>query len=214
MNKINNKFLIVLSCVLIISGVYVYTSNTSESLAADSEGLTSSLGGSPVSDFTTPDQKITEDVSFIDTLSSLTQINIDTSLFSSKAFNDLKDNTVKLAPGATGRPNPFAPIDPNATSGTETIGSPVITNPPSQITDRTVIFNGTMNTSSGASSAYFEYGPTEALGRVTPPAEQSLIGTFIKKVVNLNPKTTYFYRASARVNGTVVFGDVVSFTTN
>lgn len=214
MNKIHNKFLIVLSFALIVSGIYVYTSNTSKSFAADSDGLTSSLGSSPVSGLTTPDEKIVSDVSFIDTLSSLTQINIDASLFSSKAFNDLKDNTVKLAPGATGRPNPFAPIDPNATSGTETIGSPVLTNQPSQITDKTVIFNGTLNTSASVSSAYFEYGTTEDLGKVTPPADQSLIGTFIKKVVNLNPKTKYFYRASARINGTVVFGDVVSFTTN
>ena len=89
----------------------------------------------------------------------------------------------------------------------------VVTDTPTQITDKTAVFNGTIN-ESGAKDTYFEYGITPQLGTVTPIVKQSLVGTFIKNVLGLTPKTNYFYKACAKINNVPLCGEVVSFITN
>jgi len=213
MNTTHNKFLIILSLILILSGIYLYFSNGTKSEAADSSSsLVSSNGQSPVSGFSSNGETSSVDLSFVNTLTSLTTITINTSLFSDQSFNSLKDNTVKLETNViTGRVNPFAPIDSSLSSVSIV---PITTNTPTQITDKTTILNGSTSSSVGVTGAYFEYGLTEALGINTPVVSQSLIGTFMQKIVNLKPKTTYFFRANAKINGVLQRGDILSFTTN
>lgn len=210
--KSYNKLLIVCSVLLLLVGVYSYFSYGVHSEAADTtSSLVSSTGGSTPTNSST-DQQIALDTAFLSSLVSLNHIKIDDSLFANQSFKLLHDNTVTLEQGTLGRVNPFAPIDGVSASASAPI-SPVITNEPSQITNKTAVLNGSINSADPITASYFEYGPTPAFGQTTTMVSQSLVGTFIAKIGNLSSGTTYFYRAVAKINGTIVYGDVVSFNT-
>lgn len=218
MKKIYNKFLIVSTIALFIGGVYLYFSNNLNSgtimPVAFGSSLASSTGALPLTVPTSAQDKISSDISFLTILASLKVIKIDTSIFADKSFNALLDNGVKLVPVAPGRINPFAPIDKISVVNATIQVSKVVTDEPTQITGSTVILNGTINTVSGVTDTYFEYGATTNLGTTTASVKQSLVGTFIKSVLGLNPKTNYFYKACANLDKVAYCGDVVSFTTN
>jgi hypothetical protein len=209
-----NKFLIVFAVVLLIGGVYTYFSyglNAQAALGGVSSN--SSLESAAASGYnSSTDAKIASDTAFLTSLTSLTRITIDTTLFNNISFKLLKDNNVKLEPVISGRPNPFVPVD-SATLTASAVSS-VITNDATQIAGTSAIFNGTVNSALGATNAYFEYGTTDKLGKATREATLSLVGTFVIPITGLAPRTTYFYRAAARVNKVVLYGDIVSFTTN
>lgn len=208
MRKIYHKFLIVFVITIIFGGLYVYSSNSLKSEAA----LSSSLGNS-LPQSSSSDDKIASDISFISTLVNLNRITIDTTLFENKAFQLLKDNTVKLEPVPSGRENPFAPLE-SGSFASSPYSSPLKTNEPIDVTDKTAVLSGSVNNVDGVNSGYFEYGLTEELGQKTNTSNTSLIGTFISNITNLNPTTTYFYRACARIGGSNLCGNIVSFETN
>jgi len=215
MNKFFNKFLIVMVGIILLSGLYIFFSDSLNSEAAGSStdsSLSSSTGANPAS-VATIDQKIAEETAFISTLASITDIKIESALFSNKLFTDLKDNNVDLQEDSVGRINPFALIDANSAQNIASFAPGVVTNAATQITNKGAIFSGTV-TGPNVTSTYFEYGITESLGKVTPPVKQSLIGGFVTTINGLNSKTQYFYRADAKVNGVPIQGTVVSFTTN
>lgn len=220
MRNIYNKFLIVSTIALLIGGVYLYnlnhlnyTKNTPvafNSLLASSSDSLASIQSSGAQE-----NKISSDVSFLTTLVSLKNIKIDTTLFTNKSFNVLKDNAVKLEPVVAGRANPFAPINASTAGvGTDGSTSKVVTDQPTQVTNTTAVLNGTVNVTNGVTDTYFEYGTTESLGTNTATVKQSLVGTFIKNILGLTPKTNYFFKACAKINNVALCGDVVSFTTN
>ncbi|MFA5827717.1 MAG: hypothetical protein WC839_04495 [Candidatus Paceibacterota bacterium] len=217
MKIIYNKFLIISMIVILIGGAYLYFSNDLNSgtivPVAFGSSLTSSTGveSFPASSFI--GDKISSDISFLTTLVSLKKIKIDTSLFTNKSFNALQNNAVKIEPVIAGRINPFAPIDTNMISNILST-SKVVTDQPTQVTDKTAVLNGTINTVNGVTDTYFEYGTTVNLGIVTAIVKQSLVGTFIKNVLGLTPKTNYFFKACAKINNIAFCGEVVSFTTN
>jgi hypothetical protein len=216
MNTISNKLLAALALLLILSGGYVYFSQNLDVSAADSSSsLVSTSGNLPTAGAlgNTKSAKISEDTAFLYTLTSLTRIKIDTSLFTDPSFSALTDNTVVLEPAVAGRPNPFAPIDRGVPLANAPIAL-VVTNQPDQITAKSALLNGTTNNTPGVTSVYFEYGPTATLGKVTPVAKQSLIGSFGANITGLVHSTTYFYRAVAKINNTLFYGDIVSFNTN
>ncbi|MFA6251143.1 MAG: hypothetical protein WC603_00750 [Candidatus Paceibacterota bacterium] len=208
-----NKFLIVSTLFLLIGGFYLYSSRDLKSESLIPVAFGSSLASSTEGESATSPlgSDITSDISFLSTLVALKTISIDTTLFSNKSFNLLIDNTVKIEPVVPGRPNPFAPVDSNGNSIPQ--GSSIITESATQITDKTAVLNGTMNITNGVTDTYFKYGTTENLGLVTTKVEQSLVGTFIKNVLGLNPRTTYFFKACAKVNNAELCGEIVSFTT-
>ncbi len=210
MKKTYHKFLIIFTLLIVIGGVYSYFSNSLTSEAA----LSSSLGESQEGDLNyTSDNKIASDIAFISSLLSLTKLNIDTTLFMNKSFQSLRDNTVKLDLGVSGRVNPFAPVGTSFNQN-NVADSLVSTKDPIDIQSDTVMLSGIVNKTIGVSNAYFEYGLTEELGTKTIPTTISLIGTFISNVTELNSATTYFYKACARVDGITLCGDIVSFKTN
>lgn len=193
-----------------MGGVYLYFSNSLTSEAALSSSLDSSMENNLS---ISSDNKIASDIAFISSLLSLTKINIDTNLFENKSFTSLRDNTVKLEIGVSGRINPFAPVGMDFIQNNIS-DSPVFTNNPMEIKDTTVILSGLLSNTTGVSNAYFEYGLTEELGIKTAPATVSLIGTFASNVTKLTSTTTYFYKACAKINGATLCGDIVSFDTN
>lgn len=214
MRRIYNKFLVISTIGLIIGGVYLHFShklNTDIVNVAFGSSLVSTID--PSLETNTLDQKINSDISFLTTLVSLKKINIDTTLFSNKSFNALENNAVKIEPVLAGRPNPFAPV--NQTNIANQVSAlKVITDQVSGITGTTAVFNGTVNVATGVTDTYFEYGLTDKVEIPTSTVKQSLVGTFIKNVSGLTPKTTYFYRACAKINGIKLCGDTVSFNTN
>jgi hypothetical protein len=221
MHRTYNKFLIVIAIAILLSGAYVYFSHDLDAQAASTNqngsSLVSSNGSSKSPALDSKNAKISEDTAFLTTLTSLNKLKIDTSIFSRQSFMSLRDNTVTLEQVTPGRPNPFAPINSenNSTTNVETQASPVTTNEATEITTNSALLNGTIDSSiSGVTSSYFEYGPTEALGTVTPTAKQSLIGTFFTNLTGLKPKTKYYFSAVAKINGALNYGEIVSFTTN
>jgi len=209
MKKTHHKILIIALILLVVGGSYTYFSHSLTSEASGSSSLTSSLGAN--NSILPSSSKIASDIAFISTLASLSHITIDTSLFSNKSFKNLKDNTVFLADGPTGRVNPFAPVDNNLAQ--ISLNSPVSTNNPLDIKSDSAVLSGTINSIVKVSNAYFEYGPDNKLGKTTSDANVSLIGGFVSSLSGLKTNTSYFYKACAKINGSVSCGDINSFTT-
>ncbi|MDE2031124.1 MAG: hypothetical protein KGI58_02600 [Patescibacteria group bacterium] len=218
MNYLYNKIIIAFAIIMLLGGVYTYFSNGLNAQAANStpdSSLSSSAQSDPLNAGVSNNSsnKITQDTSFLYALASLNSIKIDTSIFGNPLFNTLNDNTVTLDPVVPGRSNPFAPIDKNAPLTTAQI-SPVTTNIPTQVTNNSAIFNGRTSSMNGVSNVFFEYGTTQSLGKTTQDIKQSLVGTFSTSISGLTSSTMYFYRAVAKINGNVEYGDIVSFSTN
>jgi len=157
---------------------------------------------------------VSSDIAFLKTLVSLKKINLDTSFLSSLPFKSLKNNTVKIETIAPGRTNPFAPTSSIQTVNTN-VAPTVVTNQASDITDKTATLNGSVNTTGTVSSSYFEYG-TATVGEtnIIADAKMSLVGTFVKNITGLTPKTSYFYKACSKINNISSCGEIVPFTTN
>ncbi len=213
MNKTYHKFLILFSILILVAGVYFYFSNSLKSeasLTSSASSLQSSLDGNGLTSST---NKITSDIAFISTLASLSRINIDTTLFTNKSFQALNDNSVKLEVGIPGRINPFAPIGNNPLLNT-IYPSQVVTNTPLEIKSKTAVLSGTVDSTTGVTDAYFEYGLTKNLASKSTMSTVSLIGVFISNITGLKPETTYFYKACSKINGATFCGDIISFNTN
>ena len=214
MKKTHNKFLIISTLILFV-GAYLYFSGDLKSKpfvqVAYGSSLESSVGGTP-STPTPSSGDVSSDTAFLASLMSLKDIKIDVSLFSNKSFMALQNNAIKIDTVEPGRKNPFSPIDTSKPVNIIPVAK-VVTDQPTGITDKSAILNGTINTATGVTDTYFEYGTTTNLGTVTQFASPSLVGTFIKNVLGLTPKTGYFFKSCAKINNVATCGDVVSFTT-
>lgn len=216
-----NRFVLTAFSIIILSVGYLYFAN--ELRTGDIVGVAyGSLSSSATASESTPgvnknpsiNSKITSDISFLSTLASLKNIKIDTSFFTNNLFTKLKSNSVSIGKATPGRLNPFAPID-EASVARNVVINLVTTGQATQITNKTAVLNGALGTLSGVTDVYFEYGETEALKSSTDVVkQQSLVGSFVKSISDLNSKTVYFYKACAKIGGTSVCGDVVSFATN
>jgi len=113
----------------------------------------------------------------------------------------------------SGRTNPFAPMTATQIS-TESSGPSVVTDQPTDITTNSAVLNGLVSSSENITDTYFQYGSSAQGTSLIATAKQSLVGTFINNIVGLIPKTTYFYKACAKINNIANCGDVISFTTN
>jgi hypothetical protein len=209
----SKKFLKGVVALVILLAVYLHFSSSPKSEADTTSPLSSSLIDPSVGALpSASDSQIAQDTAFLQTLTSLTRIKIDVSLFSSKSFMSLKNNEVPIDPVVAGRPNPFASIDLATSQTNTTNASQVTTETPTQITSTTALFGGITNVS--ASNSYFEYGTATTLGKSTSPGLLSLVGTFNAKVTGLTPKTQYYVRAVSKIAGVLTYGDIVSFNTN
>lgn len=213
MHKKYNKFLIISTTFIALGIVFFYSLNDIQN-----EKIIPVVYGSSLVSSTTVDNssstssKITSDFSFLSSLFSLKKMSIDTSFFSDKNFNSLKNNSVTLEKVVPGRNNPFAPIGNEG--GVITNTSKITTNNATLITNNSVTLNGSVNVVEGVGDVYFKYGLTNDLGTISPAVKQQMVGTFIKNILGLNSKTTYYYTACAKINNLESCGDVVSFITN
>lgn len=221
MKKKYNKFLIVSTVFLFIGGVYLYSSSSLTSSnniipVAYGSSLASSASAAdsltPTSSSTT--EGVSADIAFLASLASLKDIKMDKAIFNLQSFKALKNNSVKIDPVTPGRLNPFSPIESTNVVNVNSIPI-VVTNTPTQITDKTAVLNGTVNTRDTVTDTYFEYGlSSTGVGNIPTVAKVSLVGTFVKNIIGLNSKTTYYFKACARINNIVNCGEIVPFTTN
>lgn len=206
----HNKFLIVSFIGFIILGFYVYFYNDMSEASGDS-AMTSSLTTTAVAPTSGASNEAATDTAFLMKLASLTKIKIDTSLFSDQSFKILVDNNIKLESVPYGRPNPFSP-----TSERSAVIKPsfyIRTSPATLITMKSAVLNGSLEGAT-SNSIYFEYGETLTLGKVTSKVTPTSNGSFSSSLNLLPPKTTFFYRAAANINGVISFGNIMSFNTN
>lgn len=218
MKRKYKKFLVVSTIFIALGGVYLYfaeevKSEKVVSVAYGSSLVSSTTNGEDASALSFLGDKLNSDVSFLSSLVSLKKITIDTTLFTNKSFTSLKNNTVKLDPVSPGRQNPFSPIGSDGLSSVYSSTSKVVTEKAVQITGTSATFNGLVNVTDGVTDTYFRYGNTKDVSITTAIVKQSLIGAFIKNVSGLTPKTTYFYKACARINNAETCGEIETFTT-
>ena len=215
MKSTQHTLLIGFALTLLLGTGFLYFSHSFSSEAADptTSSLSSSNTTNTSATSSSADGDINAQTAFLATFTSLKTIKIDTTLFSNPLFEALHDNSVAIEPVTPGRPNPFAPIDTTVSVATAAL-APVVTNPAAQITTSSAVLNGAINGTSPATSVYFEYGATPTLGKTTQSVNQSLVSTFVTKVSGLSSGATYFYRADAKINGVLSYGDIISFTTN
>lgn len=200
------KIFTIFSSVLIAVFVVVPFIHNKTTEAASS--LSSSLS-TLASSFKETSTDVSVDTTFLNSLTSLSSIKIDTTIFSNKLFSSLVDNSVTLQKVDLGRSNPFAPLPVNTSSNT----SSVATSPASSITSNGAVLNGSVANISSFDSTYFEYGSTATLGKATPKANLSLIGSFVSNITGLSSGTTYFYRAVGKTSTGILYGEINSFTT-
>jgi len=121
---------------------------------------------------------------------------------------------------AIGSPYPLAQAANNTAEVnlTANVVSPlsVTTNDARQITVKGATLNGRLNDLGNFSSVSvsFEWGTTSGfLDKETRPKPKRRTGAFRARLQRLSPNTTYYFRAKAEGDGTIVYGDELSFTT-
>ena len=98
-------------------------------------------------------------------------------------------------------------------------GNSVQTNSASNISSTQTTLNGYISAPSpngnlyGASTVWFQYGPTSNYGSETAHQIQNASGTFTQNLVNLAPNSTFHFRAVAQTSNTIIYGQDLAFTT-
>src|SRR5437870_3941155 len=99
-------------------------------------------------------------------------------------------------------------------------GTPSITtNGATAVTAGSAELHGTINTGGNAATGWFEWGTTSSLGKRTDPqvfAVGTSSVTFVASIRELEPHTTYYFRASLYqgvAGAAVINGDIKTFTT-
>ncbi len=85
-----------------------------------------------------------------------------------------------------------------------------------EITQNTAVLNGYVETNGNFTIRWFEYGTS---GSFLPSQTNKLnqgtnSGNFNQLITNLQPNTTYYFRAVAQGNGQTVYGNVLNFSTS
>lgn len=152
--------------------------------------------------------------SFLQVLSTMDTITLDTSIFSSPAYKALRDFPINLGTAVIGRQNPFAPIGTDTSSSAPVASLEAQTLAPGKITSTGAEF-GALITSSNptASTVVFQYGTSDTFGSSTPPVKVSQGGTALATVKDLTPDTTYYVEAVAVYGSATASGSIMTFTT-
>lgn len=155
---------------------------------------------------------------FSSLLSTIKNINIDTTFFNDPGYRALRDYPITLGSDTKGRPNPFAPVGYD--SGTITGGAMPVsqvqfeTIQPGKITATTAELGGQAIISDPiGASVVFEYGTNDLLGSATAPVPLGSNGTALLRVTNLTPGTTYYVRATLVQGSNTIPGNMMTFVT-
>jgi hypothetical protein len=102
------------------------------------------------------------------------------------------------------------------TTSTNPLGAPIMTTTTaSNVTNTTATLNGTYNANNAASTIWFEYGTTPALGNST--SAQSVSATSASSynagITGLTANTTYYFRAVGQNASGTSYASILSFST-
>ncbi len=151
---------------------------------------------------------------FLGLLLSISNIQLDASLFSNPSFKSLRDFSSQLPSGTpSGRPNPFAPLGQDSTPSSDTYA--VVTGQTFQITPTSATLVGVLPPGLIPNERWFMWGTAQgALTNETPHVQQNLSNnTFVFTVSNLTPNTTYYVQAVGKVGQVQFSGSVGTFKT-
>lgn len=178
----------------------------SSSVPTTSNGTTQAPGSSASSEFAT-------------LLSSISNITIDTSLFTDPGYLALRDYPIALGSDIQGRPNPFAAVgydtgSISSTAPTTPTQTQFDTIQPDKITATTAEV-GAQAILSDTSQALvvFEYGINGSLDNATAPQPLPSNGTVLFRISGLTPGTKYSVKAILAQGSDTTPGNVVTFTT-
>ena len=213
MSKKVKIFVIVVGIIALLILIFSYVGNSAP--AASTNGLSSTAGtvsaipggGSLVA----PSQN---NSSFSSLLSSINGITLDTSVFSSPAYQALRDNPVVLGTAIIGRQNPFAPIGADASNPQQAGGLQAQTLAPGKVTGTTAQFGALISASSpGPVTVVFNYGTSDSLTMASTPVTATKNGTALFTATGLTPSTAYYVEAVAVQGSVTATGTIMSFTT-
>lgn len=101
------------------------------------------------------------------------------------------------------------------TSGQSNNQAYVTTNSASAVSQNSATLNGYVTGSGANINAWFEWGTSYSLGNTTTVLNYGTSATnFSNTIYNLNPNTTYYYRAVVQSTYGTVYGNTLSFTTS
>lgn len=121
------------------------------------------------------------------------------------SFKTLPGSGVTVSPSPTATPTVGTGLTPTVT-----------TKLPLSIVGTAVSLSGEVNMNGSAGQAWFEYGPTQALGMSTPQQSQtagSAVAPYSYLLSNLMSRTTYYYRAVAQNQSGITRAPLAQFTT-
>jgi hypothetical protein len=154
--------------------------------------------------------------SFAATLSTISGITLDTSIFSNAGYRALRDYPVNLGTAVIGRQNPFAPIGADGSAGNINAAAAVQvqTLAPGKILSTTAELGALVSTTTTTpTTVVFQYGTSDTLGQATAPIKVTQNGTALFTITGLTPATTYYVEAVAVQGSSTATGTIMSFTT-
>ena len=213
MSKKVKIFIIVILVIAVLIALFSYIGSKSP---APTDGLTASAPSQ--SDATLPggaagSPSSAANTQFSSMLSAINGITLDTSLFTSPAYEALRDYPISLGTAVIGRQNPFAPIgDDSSASAAPVLQVQTLT--PDKIIGTSAELGAlvTVNNTSPV-SVVFQYGTTDQFGTASAPVTASQSGTALFTASGLTPATTYYVEAVAVQGSTTATSTVTSFTT-
>ncbi|MDB5255137.1 MAG: hypothetical protein JWL92_513 [Candidatus Nomurabacteria bacterium] len=207
MSKKVKIFAIVVGIIAVAILAFSYLGNNAP--VANTTGLSTTAGTAVTSaNGTVPSGN------FLQVLSTIDSITLDTSIFSNAGYKALRDFPLSLGTAVIGRQNPFAPIGSDSTGTTTVAPIQVQTLTPAKITSTSAEFGALVTTgSTAASTVVFQYGLNDTLGSATTPVKVTTSGTALFSVTGLTPATTYYVQAVAVQGSSTATGTIMNFIT-
>lgn len=211
---ITRNIIIIVAAVVVLGIVYVFFFKKNNAAPQDDSGLSTtsdSPDGSVSGTSAAADSVQITSQQFLTELLNIDSIKIDNSIVTNPAFVVLQDLSQPIQPDTDpGRINPFAPLG----SESATVSTQINTNDPTLKLATSAVLNGTLLIAGSGITRWFEYGTTDSLGTKTPETPQSTTGIFSESITNLLPNTTYYVKAVASIDGQIISGALVSWTTS
>ncbi len=211
MSKKVKIFAIVVGIIAVAILAFSYLGNNAPT--TNTTGISSTAGGTATTSVPggIPSQS---DAGFLQVLSTIDSITLDTSIFSNAGYKALRDFPVSLGTAVIGRQNPFAPIGSDSSASDTANPIQVQTLAAAKITSTSAEFGALVTTGSTATSTVvFQYGLSDTLDSASAPVKVTQNGTALFSVTGLTPATTYYVEAVAVQGSSTATGTIMTFTT-
>lgn len=211
-----NKKLKIIAIVVLLAGIFfAVTQMLPKKKSTASSLLTKETGTLGTTPMAAPSPTALSG-DFAMALSTITGIDLDTTLFANPSYKALRDYPVNLGTDTVGRVNPFAPVgvddsNPIATDNS----SQVQTLQPAKVTSTTAEFSAQVTLGNKVpATVVFEYGTTDTFGSASTPTAVKTTGAVVSRITTLAPATTYYVRAVLVQGAVTTIGNTMTFITS